>query len=323
VADADPHGATVSAPVVSVNHIRGGSGTILGDAQEPGRLSDGRAMTYCVGIWTRDGLVMASDSRTNAGHDQVNIARKMHTFVQPGERVFILLSSGSLSCTQSIITLLKRDFDQGKGLAQAPSLYDAARVIGEQVRRVSDMDRDALERDDFKFNVNLVLGGQVRGESPGLLIIYPQGNPLQASEDSPYLQIGETKYGRPILDRGIRFHRTTLEEAAKYALLSLDSTMRSNVTVGPPIDLLAYGVDEFEITRLRRFAASDPDLIKIGMRWEQALRQAVGRLPQIRFRARRPAEPSQLPAAETIELVEPGVSEPAGELQPQAKPPSS
>jgi hypothetical protein len=110
---------------------------------------------------------MASDSRTNAGHDQVNVARKMHTFVQPGGRVFILLRSGSLSCTQSIITLLKRDLDQGKGLAQAPSLYDAARVIGEQVRRVSDMDRDALERDDFKFNVNLVLGGQVRGESPG------------------------------------------------------------------------------------------------------------------------------------------------------------
>jgi putative proteasome-type protease len=283
--------------------------------------SGGRAVTYCVGIWTTYGLVMASDSRTNAGHDQVNVARKMHTFVQPGERVFVLLSSGSLSCTQSIITLLKRDFDRGKGLAQAPSLYDAARVIGEQVRRVSDMDRDALERDDFKFNVNLLLGGQVRGESPGLFVIYPQGNPLQADEDSPYLQIGETKYGRPILDRGIRFHRTTLEEAAKYALLSLDSTMRSNVTVGPPIDLLAYGADELEITRLRRFEASDPDLVKIGMRWEQALRQAVGRLPQIRFRARRPAGASQLPAADSIEVVEPSPTEGA-ELQPQAKLPS-
>ncbi len=181
---------------------------------------------------------MASDSRTNAGHDQVNVARKMHLFEQPGERVFVLLSSGSLSCTQSIITLLRRDFDQGKGLAQAPSLYDAARIIGEEIRRVSELDRAALERDEFKFNVNLILGGQVRGESPGLFIIYPQGNPLQASEDSPYLQIGETKYGRPILDRGIRFDKTTLEEAAKYALLSLDSTMRSNVTVGPPIDLL-------------------------------------------------------------------------------------
>ena len=282
-------------------------------------------MTYCVGIWTTHGLVMASDSRTNAGHDQVNVARKMHTFVQPGERVFILLSSGSLSCTQSIITLLRRDFEQGKGLAQVSSLYDAARVIGAQVRRVSDMDRETLERDDFKFNVNLVLGGQVRGEAPGLFIIYPQGNPLQASEDSPYLQIGETKYGRPILDRGIRFHKTTLEEAAKYALLSLDSTMRSNVTVGPPVDLLAYGVDGLEITRLRRFPAGDPDLMKIGMRWEQALRQAVARLPQIRFRAsRRSLEPSQLPPEETIELVEPSPAESAGaELQPQARPPSS
>ena len=261
-------------------------------------------MTYCVGIWTRHGLVMASDSRTNSGHDQVNVARKMHLFVQPGERVLVLLSSGSLSCTQSVITLLRRDFDAGKGLAQAPSLYDAARVIGEEIRRVSDMDRAALERDDFKFNVNLILGGQVRGEAPGLLLIYPQGNPLQASEDSPYLQIGETKYGRPILDRGIRFDQTTLEEAAKYALLSLDSTMRSNVTVGPPIDLLAYGVDELDITRQRRFAATDPDLVKIGMRWQQALRQAVARLPQIRFRVSGEPGP-QSDEDESIVLVEP------------------
>jgi putative proteasome-type protease len=276
-------------------------------------------VTYCLGIWTREGLVMASDSRTNAGHDQVNVARKMHIFAQPGERVFVLLSGGSLSCTQSVITLLRRDFDQGKGLAQSPSLYDAARVIGDQVRRVADMDRDALERDEFKFNVNLILGGQVRGESPGLFIIYPQGNPLQASEDSPYLQIGETKYGRPILDRGIRFEKTPLEEAAKYALLSLDSTMRSNASVGPPIDLLAYGVNELEITRQRRFPAGDPDLVKIGVRWEQALRQAVSRLPQIRFRARRGSDQAQSPQEETIQLVEPpNPPEVAAELQPQA-----
>jgi putative proteasome-type protease len=276
-------------------------------------------VTYCLGIWTRDGLVMASDSRTNAGHDQVNVARKMHIFAQPGERVFVLLSGGSLSCTQSVITLLRRDFDQGKGLAQSPSLYDAARVIGDQVRRVADMDRDALERDEFKFNVNLILGGQVRGESPGLFIIYPQGNPLQASEDSPYLQIGETKYGRPILDRGIRFEKTPLEEAAKYALLSLDSTMRSNATVGPPIDLLAYGVNELEITRQRRFLAGDPDLVKIGVRWEQALRQAVSRLPQIRFRVRRGSDQAQSPQEETIQLVEPpNPPEVGAELQPQA-----
>ena len=264
---------------------------------------------------------MASDSRTNAGHDQVNVARKMHLFEQPGERVFVLLSSGSLSCTQSIITQLRRDFDLGEGLAQAPSLYDAARIIGEEIRRVSDLDRAALERDEFKFNVNLILGGQVRGESPGLFIIYPQGNPLQASEDSPYLQIGETKYGRPILDRGIRFDKTTLEEAAKYALLSLDSTMRSNVTVGPPIDLLAYSVDELEITRQRRFTANDPDLVKIGVRWEQALRQAVARLPQIRFRVGHDSGQPQSPQEESIVLVEPPNPSDVAAVQASQRPP--
>src|SRR6266478_8424980 len=265
---------------------------------------------------------MASDSRTNAGHDQVNVARKMHLFEQPGERVFVLLSSGSLSCTQSIITQLRRDFDQGEGLAQAPSLYDAARIIGEEIRRVSDLDRAALERDEFKFNVNLILGGQVRGERPGLFIVYPQGNPLQASEDSPYLQIGETKYGRPILDRGIRFDKTTLEEAAKYALLSLDSTMRSNVTVGPPIDLLAYPSDELALTRHRRFAADDPDLIKIRTRWEQALRQAVARLPQIRFRVGRDSSQPQSPQEESILLVEPPNPSDAAAVQASQRPPS-
>src|SRR5579862_4335348 len=219
-------------------------------------------MTYCLGIVTKHGLVMASDSRTNAGYDQINVTRKMHTFVQPGERVFIVVTSGSLSLSQSVLTLLRRDFEAGRGLAQAPSLYDAARTIGEQMRRVADIDRAALERDQFNFNVNFLLGGQIKGEPPNLILIYPQGNPLQATEDSPYLQIGETKYGRPILDRGIKFDRTTLEEAAKYALLSMDSTMKSNLTVGPPIDLLAYSTDELEITRHRTFAQGDPDLNK-------------------------------------------------------------
>jgi len=278
-------------------------------------------MTYCLGIVTKHGLIMASDSRTNAGYDQVNICRKMHTFVQPGERVFIVLTSGSLSLTQSIITLLRRDFDTGNGLGKAPSMYDAARVIGDQVRRVGAIDRDALERDDYKFNVHLLLGGQVKGGKPELYLIYPQGNPLAATEDSPYLQVGETKYGRPILDRGIRFDRTTLEEAAKYALLSLDSTMKSNVTVGPPIDLLAYPTDELDVTRQRRFAENDADLAKIRTRWEQALRQSIQRLPELRFRST-PGKPA--PQEETIQVVEAPASDttaPAPELQPQMSPP--
>jgi putative proteasome-type protease len=277
-------------------------------------------MTYCLGIVTRYGLVMASDSRTNAGYDQVNVARKMHTFVQSGERVFVLLTSGSLSCTQSIITLLKRDFDKGKGLAQSQSMFDAARIVGEQVRCVSDLDRPALERDHYHFNVHILLAGQIKGEPPNLFMIYPQGNPLQASDETPYLQIGETKYGRPILDRGIRFDKTTLEDAAKYALLSLDSTMRSNVTVGPPIDLLAYTVDSLEITHQRRFNADDPDLGKIRVRWEQALRQAVQRLPTIRFRVAPPPGRAAASEQETIELVDPSMTEPVAEQVAQRQP---
>ncbi len=242
-------------------------------------------MTYCLGIITKYGLVMASDSRTNAGNDQVNITRKMHTFARAGEHVIVLLTSGSLSCSQSILTLLKRDYDLGKGLAAVTTMYEAARVVGKAVREVDAVDRAALERDDYTFNVNLILGGQIKGEPPQLFMIYPQGNPLQASEESPFLQIGETKYGRPILDRGIRFDKTTLEEATKYAILSLDSTMKSNVTVGPPIDLLAYSTDELEVRRHRRFTADDAALVKMRSRWDQALRQAISRLPDIRFHA--------------------------------------
>jgi putative proteasome-type protease len=232
----------------------------------------------------------------------------------------VLLASGSLSCTQSVITLLKRNFEKGEGLAQATSMYDAARVIGAEVRRVAEMDRPALERDDYKFNVHFLLGGQVAGEPPTLFLIYPQGNPLQATEESPYLQIGETKYGRPILDRGIRFEKTTLEEAAKYALLSLDSTMKSNVTVGPPIDLLAYETDQLSITHQRRFLADDSDLMKIGQRWQQALRVAVAKLPNIRFTvSSRTTE--KAPAQESIQLVETPAAEAVADTQAQQEAP--
>jgi putative proteasome-type protease len=242
-------------------------------------------MTYCLGIVTDEGLVMASDSRSNAGFDQVNVCRKMHSFVQPGERVFVILSSGSLSISQSVITLLRSDFDAGLGLAQAKSLYNAARIVGDCVRRVSDIDRQSLERDQYSFNVHLLLGGQVKGaEPPGLYLVYPQGNPLRATEDSPYLQLGECKYGRPILDRGVDSN-TPLEVAAKYALLSFDATIRSNVTVGPPIELVLYRKDSFELTRYRRFSASDQDLNLIHSSWETSLRRAVEQLPDIDFRS--------------------------------------
>src|SRR5689334_20172888 len=149
-------------------------------------------MTYCLGIVTKYGLVMASDSRTNAGTDQVSVCRKMFMFEKPGDRVFVVLTSGGLSLSQSVLTLLEADFQKGEGLAKVLSMYEAARVAGEQVRKVRAADRDALEQDEYHFNVHLLLGGQIStAEPPQLYMIYPQGNPLRAAEESPYLQIGE------------------------------------------------------------------------------------------------------------------------------------
>jgi putative proteasome-type protease len=238
-------------------------------------------MTYCLGIVTKHGLVMASDSRTNAGYDQVNVCRKMFIFEKPGDRVFVILTSGSLSCSQSIITQLQADWDKGEGLAKVESMYEAARVIGEHVRGVAEIDRSTLEHDGYRFNVHLLVGGQVKGHPPDLYMIYPQGNPLRATVECPFLQIGEIKYGRPILDRGIRFDHTKLEEAASYALISIDSTMRSNVTVGPPIDLMIYEIDAFKVSCYRRLSDRDPDLMQIRMQWDQSLRKAVAELPPV------------------------------------------
>ncbi len=253
-------------------------------------------MTYCLSIMTHEGLVMASDSRTNAGFDDLNVARKMHTFVQPGERVFVILVSGSLSLSQSVMNLLRASFDAGEGLAQAGSMYEAAREVGQAVRQVSDMDRASLERDSYNFNVHLLLGGQVKGEPPRTFLIYPQGNPLSSTEDSPFLQLGEYKYGRPILDRGIVYESTSLKAAAKYALLSFDATMRSNVTVGPPIELLLYTKDSLHLDCYRRFKAGDRELETIHAMWERSLRNAVEDLPDLRFdrQSMRDSQPSLL-----------------------------
>ena len=247
-------------------------------------------MTYCLGIMTHEGLVMASDSRTNAGFDDLNVARKMHTFLQPGKRAFVVLTSGSLSLSQSVVNLLRSSFDAGEGLGQAGSLYEAAREVGEAVRQVALIDREALERDKYNFNVHLLLGGQVRGQAPSLYLIYPQGNPLNATFDSPFLQLGEYKYGRPILDRGVVYGSTSLNAAAKYALLSFDATMRSNVTVGPPVELMLYRNDTLDFDCYRRFLAGDNELELIHARWEQSLRRAVEDLPDIHF-----TDPSRQP----------------------------
>ncbi len=256
-------------------------------------------MSYCLGINTADGLVLASDSRTSSGADQVNTCQKMHQFIIPGERVFVILTTGSLSLSQSIITLVRQDFDAGLGLAAVKNMYEAARILGTMVRRISDLDRASLEKDSFRFNVHLLLGGQIQGAPHELYMIYPQGNPLRSTPDSPYLQIGESKYGRPILDRGISHHSTSIYQSAKYALLSLDATMRSNATVGPPVDLLLYHRDALHVSHYRRFYSHDKDLIEIHNAWEKALRNAVHQLPDICYDGGdiRFSEPSSEPAA--------------------------
>jgi len=175
---------------------------------------------------------------------------------------------------------------------QAAWRLSVACEVGEAVRQVSDLDRAALERDSYNFNVHLLLGGQVRGEGPRTFLIYPQGNPLSSTEDSPFLQLGECKYGRPILDRGIVYESTSLKSAAKYALLSFDATMRSNVTVGPPIELLLYTKDSFQLDNYRRFRDKDPELETIHALWERSLRNAVEDLPDLNF-DRHPAHDSQ------------------------------
>lgn len=246
-------------------------------------------MSYCVAIHTKSGIVFASDSRTNAGLDQANVARKLYPFARPGERVFVLLTSGGLSLSQSVIALLRSEYDAGGGLAAAATMYDAARCVGEAVRAVAARDREFLERDKIGFNVNFLIGGQIGRQPHELYLIYPQGNPLQATPDCPFLQIGESKYGRPILDRAVKYDSTSLEQATKLALISLDSTMRSNLTVGPPIDLAVYHADELRLRQQVRLGADDPQLLAIRTQWEQELRAASQRLPAIQFPGERGA----------------------------------
>ena len=241
-------------------------------------------MTYCLGIVTKHGLVMASDSRTNAGYDQVNVCRKMHTFVQPGERVFIVLTSGSLSCAQSVITLLQAEFQLGEGLAKAPSMYDAARVIGAQIRRVADMDRAAARNATISNSTcNFSWAGRSKDSLP-----ISTSSTRRATRCGPqrirliFRSASANTVGRSSTAAS-SLSRTTLEEAARYAVISLDSTMRANVTVGPPIDLVMYATDSLEITQQRASPDRDPDLLRNHAQWEHALRKAVGELPAIEF----------------------------------------
>jgi putative proteasome-type protease len=241
-------------------------------------------MTYCLGIITHEGLVIGSDSRTNAGVDYISTYQKLFDFSDAGQRVILLATSGNLSVTQAIVNALHHDLKlmENENLHTLPTLYDIARYVGSKVRQIQDRERVWLERDGIDYQCTLLLGGQVRGESPGLYMIYNQGNCVQATRETPFLQIGETKYGKPILDRTLTYD-ISLEEAAKCALLSIDSTMKSNISVGPPIDLVMYEANSFFVRHQLKLRLGDPYLAKIRKLWETSLKQAFERMPNLEW----------------------------------------
>lgn len=239
-------------------------------------------MTYCLGLLMREGLILAADSRTNAGMDYVSSYRKLFNFSVEGDRVLFLLTSGNLSVSQSVLNLLEQDLRLGENedsLHTLPTLFSICRYIGQKIRAVEERDRESLERDKIDFRVSFIVGGQLKGRAPALFLVYTQGNFIQATEETPFLQIGETKYGKPILDRAFNFE-TSLRQAAMCALLSMDSTMISNLSVGAPIDLIFYARDSFKPTQ-RRLNENEPFWIEMRKAWQQSLQSAFENLPEL------------------------------------------
>src|SRR5688572_28664408 len=207
-------------------------------------------MTYCIGIRVNAGLVFLSDSRTNAGVDQISTFRKMMVYEKPGDRFMVLLSAGNLSISQSVREILQVEkIDSGGtepvSIWNATSMFDATRVLGSAVRRVYEQDAPSLKKAGIDFNASMIFGGQIRGEAMRLFLVYSAGNFIEATRETCYFQVGESKYGKPVLDRMITPH-TPLDEAAKCALVSMDSTLKSNLSVGLPLDLLVYREGKLE-----------------------------------------------------------------------------
>lgn len=238
-------------------------------------------MTYCVAMALDQGLVLASDSRTNAGVDHISTYRKMRIWRKDGERVLVLMSAGNLAITQAVVALLDqhiRSENPHRSMMVADSLYDCANLVGQAVREVHQRDAKALKENGVDFNVSLILGGQIKGETTRLFLVYAAGNFIEATPETPYFQIGESKYGKPVIDRVIT-PRTDLTQAAKCALLSLDSTIRSNVTVGLPIDLLLYTRDSLTVDNHQLIQEHDPYFEDIRNRWGQGLNSLFQVIP--------------------------------------------
>jgi len=238
-------------------------------------------MTYCVGLLVDTGLVMLSDSRTNAGVDQINTFRKMATFQKAQDRVLVLMSAGNLGVTQAVVNLLQEppdDPEEPTRIFRAKNMFNAARVVGDALREIHKRDARDLEEHGHEFNGTFILGGQINGEEPRLFHIYSAGNFIESSIDTPYFQIGESKYGKPIIDRVIT-RSSSLAQAAKCALVSMDSTIRSNLSVGPPLDLAIIRRDEFKLATHISIDNENEYFKMIRTRWGFALQEVFSELP--------------------------------------------
>ncbi len=241
-------------------------------------------MTYGVGLKLNRGIVFAADTRTNAGVDNISKYRKLHFWREPGNRVIVLLSAGNLAVTQSVISILNEQIaaaEPDSTLVNVGSMYRAARLVGEAVREVRRQDGPSLEASKAGFAASFILGGQIGSEPPRLFQIYAEGNFIEATDDTPFLQIGEHKYGKPILDRVAR-PEMRLGEAAKLILLSYDSTIRSNLSVGLPIDLLVYERDSLDVKRVKRIEQEDEYFRNLSAQWSDALREAFKKIDEFK-----------------------------------------
>ena len=241
-------------------------------------------MTYCCGILVREGLVMIADTRTNAGLDNVSTFRKLHVFKQPGERIMAIASSGNLSISQSVVSTLtegieNKETGEIETLMNAPTMFQAALRIGRVIRHIHDTEGSALVSADVKFDVAFLFGGQIKGERLRLFMIYSAGNFIECTTDTPYLQIGEHKYGKPVLDRAVTYG-VDLYDALKIGLISMDSTMRSNLAVGMPIDVLVARRDVCDAELSYRIEPGEPYFHDLRERWSAALRAAHIAIPR-------------------------------------------
>ena len=238
-------------------------------------------MTYCVGVKLDEGLIFASDSRTHAGVDNYAKFCKMTVFEQAGERVLVLLSSGGLAATQAVINVLRqRAAGEPPHLNSVASMFDAANLVADAMRAIERRDGPYLEGGGLKFNASFILGGQIAGEEMRLFRIYAEGNFIEAGSDTPFLQTGEAKYGKPILDLAVT-PDATLEDASKCVLVSFDSTMLSNLSVGMPIDLVCYARDSLTVSMRRRFEAGDTYFERLRREWIAGTRRVFHELPPL------------------------------------------